>query len=46
MDIMALSGFLMVIVLAVLLVIGTPIAVSIGISSIVGILPTLEMGSA
>ena len=46
MDIMVLSGFLMVIVLAVLLVIGTPIAVSIGISSIVGILPTLEMGSA
>ena len=46
MDIMVLSGFLMVIVLAILLVIGTPIAVGIGISSIVGILPTLEMGSA
>lgn len=46
MDIMVLSGLLMVLVLVALLIIGAPIAVAIGLSSLAGILPTLDMGSA
>lgn len=46
MEIMVLSGLLMVLVLVVLLIIGAPIAVAIGLSSLAGILPTLDMGPA
>lgn len=41
MNVMVLSGILMVVVLAILLIMGTPIAISLGLSSIAGILPTL-----
>ena len=46
MDVMVLSGILMVGVLAILLVLGSPIAVSIGLASIAGILPTLDIGAS
>ncbi len=46
MDIMVLSGILMVVVLIILLIIGAPIAVSIGLAALAGILPTLDLGSA
>lgn len=42
MSIMVVSGLLMVLVLVLLLVIGTPIVVCIGLSSLAGILPTLD----
>lgn len=41
MNVMVISGILMVVVLAILLIMGTPIAISLGLSSIAGILPTL-----
>ena len=46
MDVMVLSGILMVGVLAILLVLGSPIAVSIGLASLAGILPTLDIGAS
>ncbi|MCI6660511.1 MAG: TRAP transporter large permease [Peptoniphilaceae bacterium] len=46
MNIIVLSGLLMVIVLVILLCLGTPIAVTIGLSSIAGILPTLAFEPA
>lgn len=45
MFIMVMSGILMLIVLVILLIIGSPIAVAIGLSSIAGMLPTLNMTS-
>lgn len=43
MDVMVLSGALMIAVLVVLLFLGAPIAVCIGFSSLAGILPTLDI---
>lgn len=40
---MVLSGILMITVLVLLLMLGTPIAVCIGFSSLAGILPTLDL---
>ncbi|QEJ99752.1 TRAP transporter large permease [Treponema phagedenis] len=46
MNIMVLSGILMIVVLAILLINGVPIGVTIGIASIAGILPTLNFEAA
>ncbi|WP_025730687.1 TRAP transporter large permease [Atopobacter phocae] len=46
MSILVFSGVIMIVVLLLLLLIGTPIAVGIAFSSIVGILPTLDISSA
>ena len=46
MDVMVLSGILMVVVLVILLIVGAPIGVCIGISSLAGILPTLDLASS
>lgn len=46
MSLLAISGLLMFIVLAALLIIGTPISIVIGLSSLAGILPTLDLASS
>lgn len=46
MSIALVSGMIIAVVLAILLLMGVPIAVSLGISSIVAILPTLNFNAA